>query len=110
MKSRIRASVSIIAAAVMLVSCASKGPATSQAAGSEYQALAENASKQIICRRQAVTGSRIGTEVCMTRAQMAEQRQRAAEIMDDIRASAAIARPVPDRPVNMPSGGSRTNP
>jgi hypothetical protein len=114
MKVEIRASISAIAAAVMLVACASKGPASatgeaSANAGaqdetsSEYQRLADNASKQIVCRRQAVTGSRIDTQVCLTRAEMEAQREHADEVMRDIRASAATRQSIPDRQPMPPS-------
>jgi hypothetical protein len=108
MKAQITASSAIVAA-VMLAACASKGPVSAtrtvvadvtapDKTSSEYQSLVDNASKQLVCRRQAVTGSRIGSEVCLTRAQMAAQRERAQEMMRDIKASAAIPQPIPDRP------------
>ena len=120
MKGQIRASVSAIAAAVMLAACASKAPVSANGmapggAGAqeqtspEYQSLIDNASKeQLVCRRQAVTGSRIDSQVCLTRAQMEEQRKHADEVMSDIRASAARQQ-IPDRP-QMPSSPPPSNP
>jgi hypothetical protein len=113
MKGPIRASISVIAASVMLVACASKGPVNPTPVASagadkqddtaaEYQSLIDNANNQLICKRQAVTGSRIGSKVCLTRADMEAQREHAMEVMRDIRESAAIARPIPDRPTSMP--------
>jgi hypothetical protein len=122
MRGQIRASISALAAAVMLVSCASKGPVNptpeTAAAGaevqdqtaSEYKSLVDNAGKQIVCKRQAITGTRIGSEVCMTRAQMEAQRERAAEVMRDIQAASAINRQsIPDRP-SMPQSPPRNTP
>ena len=113
MKSQTTTSILSIAAALMLVSCASRGPASSAEVaaanartradtGSEYKSLVDNASDQIVCRRQMVTGSRIPSQVCLTRADMEAQRERAEEVMRDMRSSAAIAQPIPDRPA-MPS-------
>jgi hypothetical protein len=119
MKLQIRASILAVAAAAMLVSCASKGPVSSTepaSAGavahdetkSEYQTLADNAKTQVVCRRQAVTGSRIDSVVCVTRAQMEEQRQRALEVIRDMQESAALSRsmpdPLPSAPASAPSG------
>ena len=84
----------------MLVACASKGPVSSteiasanpgslDGTSSESQRLIDNASKQIICRRQRVTVSRLVTVVCLTRAEWKEQRERSDEAMREIQASAA---------------------
>jgi hypothetical protein len=120
MKGEIRASISAVAAAVMLVACASKGPVSSTAdasadagaqdeTSSEYQRLIDNAGKQqLVCRRQAVTGSRIDSQVCLTRAEMEAQREHADEVMRDIRASAATRQTMPDRP--MPPSTPRSTP
>jgi hypothetical protein len=111
MKGEIKASISAIAAAVMLVACASKGPASPTAmasagaqdeTSSEVQRLIDNASEQRVCKRQAVTGSRIDSQVCLTRAEMEEQRQYADQVLREIRESAASRQPVQDRP-QMPS-------
>jgi hypothetical protein len=121
MKGEIKASLSAIAAAVMLVACASKGPVNATGAApadagaqdqtsAEYQQLIDNASEQRICKRQSVTGSRIDSMVCLTRAEMEEQRKRADEVMRDIRESAAMSRQtVQDRP-QMPSPPPPSNP
>ena len=111
MKGEIRTSVSAITAAVMLVACASKGPVSSaglastgsgaqSATSSEYQRLIDNASKQqLFCRREVVPGSRIGSQVCLTQAQMDQERQQADELVRDIRARDTINRQrIPDRP------------
>jgi hypothetical protein len=111
MTAQIRASIPAIAA-IMLAACAWKGPPSSTGitstdpqneTSSEYQNLVDNAGKQIVCRWQVVTGSRIGSQVCLTRAEIKEQRERAVEVMRDIRASAAITRPIPDVPTTRPS-------
>lgn len=116
MKGEIRASISAIATAVLLVACASKGPASSTGQASadagakdetsaEYQRLIDNASKeQVFCKRQAVTGSRVDRQVCLTRAEMEEQREHADEVMRDIRSSAAIRQqmPAPQMPPSTP--------
>jgi hypothetical protein len=110
MKGDIKAGISAIAAAVMLAACASKGPASSTQIASadagaqdqtaaEYQRLIDNASNQRICRRQAVTGTRVDRVVCMTRAEMEEQRRYADEVMRDMRESAVMSRqPNVERP------------
>ena len=119
MKLHIRPSISAIAAAVMLVSCASKGPVSSTGTAptgaraqdetsSEYQSLIDNASGQIVCRRQPVTGSRIESVVCVTRAEMKEQRERALQVMRDIQESAAMARSMPTPPPSVPASTPRT--
>jgi hypothetical protein len=119
MKGEIQASISAIAAAVMLVAGTSKGPVSATrlaSAGaeaqdetsSEYQRLVDNASKQLVCRRQAVTGSRISSQVCLTRAQIEEQREHADEVLRDIR-STISRQQIPDRP-QMPPSTSPTRP
>jgi len=114
MNREIRVSISAIAAAVMLAACASKGPAnqTGVAAAedgtsAEVQRLIDNASDQRICKRQAVTGSRIDSQVCLTRAEMEEQRLEADRVLREIRSSAATRQPMPDRP-QMPTSTPRT--
>jgi hypothetical protein len=121
MKGEIKASISAIAAALMLIACAAKGPAkpnelTSDAASekdktsAEYQRLVSNANNQLVCRRQSVTGSRIDSQVCMTRAQMKEQRERAEEVMRDMQSNSALNRQnIPDRPA-MPTSMPRSGP
>ena len=75
----------------------------------EYQRLIANASKeQLICKRQAVTGTRLNSQVCVTRAEMEEQREHAEEVMRDIRSSAA-SRQIPDR-APMPPSNPRSTP
>jgi hypothetical protein len=107
MKGEINASISAVTAAVMLVACASKEPANPgrAAAGAQdetsagYQRLAENARKQIVCKRQAVLGTRVDNVVCMTRAEMKDQQEHANEVMRDLRQSAPMNRqPVPPPP------------
>lgn len=116
MNGEIRASISAVAAAVMLVGCASRGPVSPAAAdasaqdetSAEYQRLVDNASEQIVCRRQAVTGSRIAGQVCLTRAQMKAESERAAEAMRDMQRSAATRQQIPDRPPAPPASMPRT--
>jgi len=98
MKLQISASISLIAAAVMFASCASHRPAPL----SDYQQLADNANKQIICKRQAVTGSRIESQVCFTQAQLKEQQEHAIELMRDMQQRASIARSMAERPPQPP--------
>jgi hypothetical protein len=121
MKGAIKASVSTVAAAMLLIACAAKGPAQSTDPASaaaaekdktsaEYQRLVANANNQIVCRRQSVTGSRIDSQVCMTRAQMKEQRERAEEVMRDMQTNSALNRQsIPDRPA-MPTSMPRSSP
>ena len=109
MNGQMKASISAVAAAVMLGACASKG-AAGPAAGAaeadaqdrtsaEVQRLVDNVSNERICKRQAVTGSRIDSMVCLSRAEMEEQRENADRVMRDMRQSAAMGRQqVPDRP------------
>jgi hypothetical protein len=119
MKLQITASISAIAAAVMLVSCASKGPVSSTGmaptgasaqpeTSSEYRSLVDAASKQVVCRRQRVTGSRIDSLVCVTQAEMKDQRERALQVMRDIQESAAMARAMPNPPPSPPPSAPRT--
>jgi hypothetical protein len=119
MNGEIKASVCAIAAAVTLIACAAKGPeksteltsaAEKEKTSAEYQRLVSNANNQLVCRRQSVTGSRIDSQVCMTRAQMKEQRERAEEVMRDMQSNSALNRQnIPDRPV-MPSSMPSSRP
>lgn len=117
MKGEIKASVCAVAAAVMLVACASKAPESSPtmasvAAGTEdetsaeYQRLINNASQDRVCKRQPVTGSRIDSYVCMTRAEMAAQQENADRVMREMRDSAATRQQIPDRPPTPPPQSS----
>jgi hypothetical protein len=108
----IRVSLSIIAAAVMLVACASKGPASPKSAGTddetsaEYQRLADNAGERRVCKRQAVLGTRVDSIVCVTEAEMKAQRENAADILRDIQVNATMnpqATPAPPPPPISPS-------
>jgi hypothetical protein len=120
MKLQIRVSISAIAAAVMLVSCASKAPVTSTGitsggagqgeTSSDYRRLADNAKKEVVCRRQAVTSSRIAAVVCLTRAEIEEQRENASRVVRDIRDSEAISRSMRDRPPSVPSAPAGASP
>lgn len=102
-------SISAIATALMLVGCASKGtvsstetaPAgagTQDQTSAEYKRVIENASNQLICQRHAVTGSRVYKQVCLTRADMEEQRRRADEAMREMRESAVSRSSITERP------------
>jgi hypothetical protein len=120
MKGEIRASIAAMAAAVMLVACASKAPVSSTGQASadagvkdetsaEYQRLIDNAGKEpLICKRQAITGSRVDRQVCLTRSEMEEQREHADEVMRDMQRSAASRQQMPDRP--QPPSTSRSAP
>lgn len=106
MKLQITASISATAAALMLVSCASKSPL----APSEYQTLVDNATSKLVCKREAVTGSRIQGQVCFTQAQLKEQRDRAVEVMRDMQQRAAMTRSMEERPPPMPPSAPRSGP
>jgi len=109
MKGEIRASISAIAAAVMLAACASKGPTSSTGitpadkkdqTQAEYQHLIDNAGKQpLICRREFVQGSRIASQVCLTPAQIEQERRDSDDLVRDIRKrDETYRRQIPDRP------------
>jgi hypothetical protein len=97
----------MIAAAAMLVACAAKAPATAlDGTSSESQQLIDNASKQqVLCRRQRVTVTRIAGVVCLTRAEWKEQRERADEVMREIRESEASREAMPTQPQPQPRNG-----
>jgi hypothetical protein len=98
----IKASFSLVAlaAAVMLVACASKGPAGPKPAdttaqdetSAEYQRLVDNASQRRVCKRQAVLGTRVDSVVCFTEAELKAERERTADVMRDLQANAPINR------------------
>jgi len=111
-------SLSLVAAAVMLCACASKGSVSPKSAdtsaqdetATEYQRLAENAGQRLICKRQAVLGTRVDSLVCVTEAEMKAQREQAADVMRDIQANTPMNRqgaPDPAPPPPSPSGGNR---
>ena len=121
MQFQIRPSICVIATAVMIASCASKGPVSStdmaatgvSAQGetsSEYQSLVENASQQLVCRREAVTGSRIPSQVCFTPAQLKEQREQSLEMVREMQQRAAMTRSNGDRPPSPPPSPPRSGP
>lgn len=108
-------SVSLVAAAVMLCACASKGSVSPKSAdtsaqdetAAEYQRLAENAGERRICKRQAVLGTRVDSLVCVTEAEMKAQREHAADVMHDIQANAPMNQqgaPPPAPPPSPPAG------
>jgi hypothetical protein len=111
MKGEIRASISAVAAAAMLVACASKEPVSSRSAGAsaqeetsaEYQRLADNANQQLTCKRQTVLGTRVPTVVCATQAELKAQHERTDEVMHDLQTSAPMRQATPDRPPPPPS-------
>ena len=112
MKGEIRASISAMAAAAMLVGCASKEPVSSRSAdasaqeetSAEYQRLADNADQQLICKKQTVLGTRIPTVVCVTQAELKAQREHTDEVMQDLR---TMRQSVSDRPSPPPSPSPR---
>jgi hypothetical protein len=85
----------------------SAGTSAEDDTSSEYRRLADNASKQIVCRRQAVTGSRIQSEVCFTQAELKEQREHAVEVMREIQQRASMTRSMQDRPPPPPPSTPR---
>jgi hypothetical protein len=94
MQGELKASLSAIAAAVMLAACASKEPVTTSTAvsaqdetASEYQRLAENATQQRTCKRQTLLGTRVPTVVCYTQEELKAQQERSDEAMRDIQAN-----------------------
>jgi len=115
MKGEIRATLSAVAAAAMLVACASKEPATSKPAdaitqddtSAEYQRLADNANQQLTCKRQTVLGTRVPTVVCVTQDELKAQRERSDEAMHDIQANESMRQAMPDRPPPPPSPSPR---
>ena len=66
-----------------------------------YSGDHQNATNQRICKRQAVTGSRVDKVVCLTRAEMEDQQRQADEVMREMRETANRQR-IPERPP-MPS-------
>jgi len=116
MKPQLRAIILGIGAAVMLSACASKGAVSSTGMASadtgaedelasEYQSLIDNARRQVVCRRQPVTGSRIqNREICLTRSALEAERESALMLIDDMRTQGqAMSQPMPDRSASMPS-------
>jgi hypothetical protein len=111
MRVEIRASIYAVAAAVMLVACASKAPVNPKSAdasaqddtSTEYKRLAENATQGRVCKRQAVVGSRIDSVVCVTPEELKAQREHAADVMRDIQASVPMDRQGPPAPPPPPS-------
>jgi hypothetical protein len=95
MNANIKASAIAVATAMTLIACVSKGavnstglepvgPAAQDELAAEYQSLIDNVMAQTVCREQAVTGSRIHRrEVCLTRAQRVDERERTLELLDD---------------------------
>lgn len=94
MKSKFKVSISAIVAAVILVACASKGYVSSPESASTNTS-AQNPSDQLVCKRQPVTGTRVRKLVCLTRAEMEQQRRDGERTMRDaVNASRAVD-PVP---------------
>jgi hypothetical protein len=95
MKGNIQLSGIVVATAMTLMACVSKGPVNSTGRESaeaaaqdelaaEYQSLIDNALAQTVCREQTLTGSRIHRrEVCSTRAQRIGERERTLELLED---------------------------
>ena len=114
MKGELKASISALAAAVMLAACASKEPATSKGAqasaqdetAAEYQRLAENATQQRTCKRQTLLGTRVPTVVCYTQEELKAQQDRSDEAMRDIQANSPDRQGVANRLPPPPSSAS----
>ena len=114
MKGEIRASICAVAAAVMLVSCASKGSVSSkpvdastrEETSAEYQRLADNANQQLSCRKKTVLGTRVPTVVCITQAELKAQREHTDEVMHDLQTNEPMnnrqALPPPPPPSSSP--------
>ena len=115
MKVEIGTSLSAIAAALMLVACASKGsvsPGSPDASARdetslEYERLADNASQRLVCKRQAVLGSRVANVICVTEEEMKAQRENATDVLHDIRANTPMDRQRPPDPLPPPSSSPR---
>ncbi len=115
MKGEIRASIAAVAAAAMLVACASKEPVSSKSAdasaqdqtSAEYQHLADNANEPLVCTKQTVLGTRVPTVVCVTQADLKAQREHTDEVMRDLQTSAAMRQATPDPPPPPPSASPR---
>ena len=110
MKGEIRASLSAVAAAAMLVACASKeslisrsvDASTQDETAAEYQRLADNAKQQLSCKRKTVLGSLVPTVVCVTQAELKAQREHTDEVMHDLQANEPMNRQAPPPPPPSP--------
>lgn len=113
MKAHISVSIVGMAAAVTLLGCASQSSlseadkmalAASRAGdtASEYRAIIDNVSNRVECRREAVTGSRIQREVCVTVAEREAEHERALALLQEMRMKAAMA-PTSIRPGGIPA-------
>ena len=111
MKGEISSSISAVAAAVMLVACATKSSVNPKSAdagaqdetSAEYKRLVDNASQKLVCKRQAVLGSRVDNVVCMTQEEMKAQQEHADDVMRDLQSNAPTRQPLPDLPPPPPS-------
>lgn len=106
MKREVGASI-CVAAAVMLGACASKesvkpgsvDASTTEATSAEYQRIAENATRQISCKKQTVLGSRVPIVLCVSEADLKAQREHTDQVMHDLHANEPMNRqPLPPPP------------
>lgn len=105
MKSGIQASLSAIAAATLLMACASKPPATppDDETAAEYQHLVDTAGDQPVCKKQTPLGTRVPTVVCFTQAELKAQREHRDEVMRDLQNGAATRDAIPNTPPPPPT-------
>ncbi|HVY80701.1 MAG TPA: hypothetical protein VG994_06945 [Steroidobacteraceae bacterium] len=110
MKAQISVGIVGMVAAVTLLGCASQSGmseadimaiAAANHTASEYRSIIDNASNRVECRREAVTGSRIQREVCVTLAEREAEHERALALIQEMRARAA-ATPATIRPGGIP--------
>jgi hypothetical protein len=115
MKGEIKASISTVTVAAVLIACASKEPVSSTSGdaraqdetAAEYQRLIDNADEQRVCKKQTVLGTRVPTVVCVTQAELKAQRERTDEVMHDLQTGAPARQAIPDRPPPPPSPSPR---
>src|SRR5262249_25339071 len=87
--------LSVIAIAAMILSAC----ATPKRTDDDYQRLADNASQHLICKRQAVLGTRVDSLVCVTPEELKAQRENAADVMREIQANTPVnGQPPPPTP------------
>jgi len=107
MPGEIRASVSAIAAATLLMACASRQPANPpNATAAEYKHLVDSAGEHRVCKKQTPLGTRVPTVVCFTQAELQAQREHRDEVMRDLQAGAPRRDAVPNTPPPPPPSPS----
>lgn len=109
MREQIKVSILGIGAVLALAACASPGPVSSIGGApanlsAEFGSLVANASQPKICRQESVTGSRIQVrEVCLTMAEMKENREHAADVLREMRMHRSLMPQQIERPPPSPT-------